>query len=169
MRINPTKRPVRRARYGNPGLREEIHDPYRDRRKSRAPAICPDCGAIYARGIWRWRASGRPVAALVCPACRRIKDRYPAGEVTISGPFAAAHASEALQLINHVAEEENREHPLHRIMGIHRDRDVIRIETTDLHLPRRIGHALEGTWGGELTTHYDEQGYFVRVSWQRVE
>jgi hypothetical protein len=104
---------------------------------------------------------------LPCPACRRVNDRYPAGELTIAGAFAVAHASEALQLVDNVARAENREHPLHRVMHVHREADAIRIETTDIHLPRRIGHALEGTWGGELSTHYDEQGYFVRVGWRR--
>lgn len=164
-------RPARRIRRGNPGLQEEIHDPYRSRGKPRAPVACPECGAVCVRGHWSWKAptSPRPVAALVCPACRRIDDRYPAGELTIAGAFAIARASAALKLVQNIARVENREHPLNRIMRIRREPEAICIETTDVHLPRRIGHALERTWSGELTTHYDEQGCFVRVGWRRDE
>jgi hypothetical protein len=169
MRNKPMSRPARRVRRGNPGLQEETHDPYRSRRKSRAPAACPECGAVYVRGHWSWKAPGavQPPEALLCPACRRINDRYPAGEIAIAGAFAVAHANEALQLVDNVARAEKREHPLHRVIQVRREPEAIRIETTDIHLPRRIGHALEGTWGGELSTHYDEQGYFIRVGWQR--
>jgi NMD protein affecting ribosome stability and mRNA decay len=162
-------RNIRRLRRGNPGLREEIHDPYRSRRKSRAPAACPECGAVYVRGRWSWKAPGasQPGEKLVCPACRRITERYPAGEVRLSGAFAIAHGSEALRLVENIARTENREHPLNRVMRIRRQAAEIVIETTDLHLPRRIGHAVEAAWGGKLQTHYDEQGCFVRVAWRR--
>jgi hypothetical protein len=169
MRNTSPNRPARRLRRGNPGLREEVHDPYRSRLKPRAPAACPDCGAIFLRGHWSWTAPVKPRRsdAVLCPACRRIKDHYPAGEVTIAGAFAIAHASEVLKLVDNVVRAESQEHPLNRVMGIHKDAKTIRIETTDVHLPRRIGHALEASWGGKLHTHYDEQGCFARVGWQR--
>jgi hypothetical protein len=169
MRSKPTKSPAPRVRRGNPGLQEEIHDPYRSGRKPRAPVACPECGAVCVRGHWSWKVPRlpRPAAALRCPACRRIKDRYPAGEITIVGEFAIAHAAEALRLVENVVRAEAEEHPLNRVMGIRKAPAAIRIETTDIHLPRRIGHALERAWGGELSTHYDEQGCFVRVGWRR--
>ena len=51
-------------------------------------------------------------------------------------------------------------------MEIELGTDIV-VTTTDIHLPRRIGHALEAAWDGELTTHYDEAGYFARVRWER--
>ena len=170
--LNETNnRQPRRQRRGNPGLREEIHDPYRSQRKSRAPAVCPECGAVYVRGHWSWKAAGAPWpgVTLTCPACRRTRERYPAGEVRLSGAFAIAHGSEALRLVANIERAENREHPLNRVMRVRRQPGEIVIETTDLHLPRRIGHAIEAAWGGELHTHYDEQGCFVRVGWRRDE
>ena len=167
----PGASPARRIRRGNPDMQEEIHDPYATRRKPRTPVACPECGAVCIRGHWSWRAPRmpQPVHALVCPACRRINDSYPAGEVTIAGNFALARASEALRIVDNVARMENRDHPLNRVMRVRKEPEVIRIETTDVHLPRRIGHALEAAWGGELHTHYDEQGYFARVGWRRDE
>jgi hypothetical protein len=39
--------------------------------------------------------------------------------------------------------------------------------TTDVHLPHRIAHALKDAWGGTMKTHYDLEGYFARVHWER--
>jgi hypothetical protein len=37
--------------------------------------------------------------------------------------------------------------------------------TTDIHLPRRIGEAVKRAFHGTLDEHFDEGGYFVRVNW----
>jgi hypothetical protein len=154
--------------HGNPRLTEEIHDPYRTPRKGRSPARCSDCGATYRMGRWTWeRLQPPPLASLVCPACRRVRDHYPAGEISIGGGFYVAHADEILRLVRNTAEAEHGDHPLHRIIAIARSGGQAVITTTDLHLPRRIAHALESAWHGRLETHYDEGGYFVRIGWQR--
>lgn len=157
-----------KVKYGNPLLREEIHDPYHVRAKYREPTRCGGCGAVYLKGRWQWLDQPPADAPETrCPACRRIEDRYPAGEIIISGAFAAAHADELLQLVRNTEKAESSEHPLHRIMDIRQNEDGITVKTTDIHLPRRIGHALEDAWKGELETHYDEEGCFARVKWRR--
>jgi len=166
--------PIRRGHarrllaHGNPRLAEEIHDPYRTPRKARSPARCSDCGAIYRKGRWTWeRLLPPPPTTLVCPACRRIRDRYPAGEITIGGSFFVAHADEALRLVRNVENAEHCTHPLQRVIAIARKDGKAIVTTTDLHVARRIAHALESAWGGQLATHYDEGGYFVRITWER--
>lgn len=158
-----------RETRGNPRLREQIHDPYHVREKYREPTRCPGCGAVYHKGRWQWLDDVPAAAAreVPCPACRRTEDRYPAGEIVIAGEFAAAHKVELLQLVRKLEQDENAEHPLHRIMDIHEGADAVTVTTTDVHLPRRIGHALEKTYRGTLTTHYDEEGYFARMTWRR--
>jgi hypothetical protein len=104
---------------------------------------------------------------MTCPACRRINDRYPAGEVLLRGSFVANHGDEVVRLIRNVEAAESREHALHRIIAVRQRDGEIEVTTTDVHLPRRIGHALEGAWHGTLTTHYDEKGYFARITWER--
>jgi hypothetical protein len=32
-------------------------------------------------------------------------------------------------------------------------------------LPRRIGEAIKRAFHGKLETHFEEEGYFARVSW----
>jgi len=168
-----TRKPVpfvRRVRRGNPRLEEHVHDPYRSSVKLRTPVRCAQCGSTYRNGRWTWdKLRATPSQTLLCPACRRTNDHYPAGELTLSGSFLTEHAAEALRLVRHIEKAECGEHPLHRIMAIESRPARIVITTTDIHLPRRIGHALENAWGGNLTTHYDEAGYFVRAHWERTE
>jgi len=108
-----------------------------------------------------------PAATLTCPACRRTADHYPAGEVTIRGKFYVEHADEVLHLVRNIEKAEYDEHPLHRIIAAKRSGDALTITTADIHLPRRLAHAIEAAWGGDLLTHYDEAGYFVRIAWER--
>jgi len=158
----------RRLGFGNPRPSEEIHDPYRTSRKAKMPARCKECGATYLKGHWTWeRLVPQAAATLTCPACRRVRDRYPAGEVTLRGTFYVAHADEALKLVRNIEKAEKDQHPLNRVMDMRRAEGKLTVTTTDIHLPRRIAHALESAWGGKLDTHYDEAGHFVRISWER--
>ena len=85
----------------------------------------------------------------------------------MSGEFVGAHRDEILRRVRNVAEAESNRHPLHRIMAIEtRGSDTV-VTTTDVHLPHRIGHALKDAWEGEMTTHYDLEGYFARIGWHR--
>lgn len=65
------------------------------------------------------------------------------------------------------ADHERREHPLNRIMGIEDGPTACVVTTTDIHLPQRIGRALERAYDGELDVRYGEDEYVVRVRWHR--
>lgn len=151
-------------------IHEHIHDPYKTRLKLPEPTICPVCGAVYHEGRWQWAATYAEAAhRKTCQACHRIHDRYPAGEIILRGAFVRQHKDEILHLVRHHGAEEEREHPLHRIMQIEELPEVIVITTTDIHLPRRIGEALRSAYKGELRQEYEEETYFVRICWQREE
>lgn len=51
-------------------------------------------------------------------------------------------------------------------MGLEQTGDRIVITTTDIHLPRRMVHAIVDAYKGDLDTHYDEGGYFVPMTWK---
>jgi hypothetical protein len=159
----------RRQQRGNPFLRERIHDPYRAGEKLRESTYCPDCGVRYRNGRWMW-PKGLTITgfrAQLCPACQRIEDRYPAGELLLSGDFLEGHRDQILSRVRNVEASERAEHPLHRIIAIEPHGAAQVVSTTDIHLPHRIGHALKDAWGGNLKTHYDLEGYFTRVQWER--
>jgi hypothetical protein len=102
----------------------------------------------------------------MCPACRRIHDRFPAGIVTLRGPLDQARKDDIVRLARHQDEAEKSQHPLNRIIGIEDDPQRIVITTTDNHLPRLIGEAVERAFDGVLGIDFDDgDGYFVRVNW----
>ena len=147
---------------------ERVADPYMRAPKPVQPVVCPGCGAAFLRGRWRWASSvAKDAARRVCQACRRVKDGFPAGIMTLSGAFVRAHLSEILAVARNQERAERKNHPLHRIMAVEEKGDAVVITTTDIHLPGRIGKALLRSCKGELDLKYDEGAYFVRVGWKR--
>jgi len=149
---------------------EEVHDPYKPRKKPGEPCLCPQCGAVNIDGRWQWaKEMGDQLQKELCPACQRIHDNYPAGEVILSGGFLAAHKRQIIELAHHTEQAERKEHPLQRIMSVDDAGGTVTIRTADIHLPRRIGHAIFDAYKGELDTHYDKGAYFVRMTWKREQ
>ncbi|NBQ91976.1 MAG: hypothetical protein EBT96_11430 [Betaproteobacteria bacterium] len=136
--------------HGAGVIREDEHDPYRRAEKWPDGTQCPQCRAVMHRGAWRW-ASEPPAATPaatsgqsrhsssphLCPACQRIRSHDAAGVLVID------------------AELEEREHPLERILAFEASaQGPWTIETTGLHLVRRLGHGLERATGSVLSTRY---------------
>ena len=106
-----------------------------------------------------YKARAKRAGPCVCPGCGAV----------FAGGFLAAHRDEIVALVRNTEARERSTHPLQRIMSIgdgETDGELV-VTTTDLHLPRRIGHALIDAFKGDLRTHYDEAGYFMRVDWRR--
>ena len=146
---------------------DQILDPYKRVHKLPEPTVCPQCGAVYHEGRWQWTPRPGEAHEELCQACHRINGKYPAGVVTLTGPVAQQHKAEIMGLARHQEQAEKGEHPLNRIMSVEETPDTLVINTTDIHLPRRIGEAIKRAFHGELDMHFDEQGYFVRVNWHR--
>lgn len=144
-----------------------MHDPYLNTVKLSDLSICPDCHAIYHKGRWQWGEGSSNANSVQCPACKRMAEQLPAGFITIEGEFSQAHREELLNLIRHFAEREKMEHPLKRIMNIEDTPERLFITTTDIHLARGIGEALQKAFKGELTYHYNEGEYLLRLHWIR--
>jgi hypothetical protein len=140
-------------------------DPYELAGKPAASAHCPQCGATFHGGRWQW-ASAASGTEHLCPACRRINDRQPAGILTLSGAPLLFHKAEILSLVRHNEQAEKADHALNRIIGIDDQDGAIVITTTDIHLPRRIGEALKRAFHGQLHLQYEEDGYFLRATWR---
>lgn len=161
---NPTdERQRRRDRL----IRESDHDPYRARRKPKEPTCCGTCGAVFRDGRWQWLSPPFDAQRITCPACERIRDSYPAGILELSGSFLDAHRDEVLALARNVAGKRSAERPLQRIMAVREEPGHAVIETTDLHLVRTIGEAIEHAYQGELDYEYTKEGSLLRVTWTR--
>jgi len=156
-------RPLRREE-----LRDElVHDSYKSKRKLPEPTRCPDCGAVYQEGRWRWGAAPAGAHEEPCPACHRIRDKFPAGYVALTGEFFAAHRDEVLHLARNREAHEKSEHPLERIMAVEDVGQGVLITTTDTHLARDIGEAVHAAYKGELEYHYNKEENLLRVQWAR--
>jgi len=149
-------------------IQEHIHDSYKTPEKLPEPTVCPECGAVFREGRWQW-ISPPPARAkhVVCQACHRKRDMYPAGIITFTGSYVHHHKNELLRLARNREAGEKRAHPLHRIMSVEEYPDSLVIKTTDIHLPHNIAEAVQGACHGKLKIQYDREGYFVRVDWHR--
>jgi hypothetical protein len=148
-------------------IKEREHDTYKTKGKLSEPTVCPVCGAVYHKGHWQWMDAPAGAEEHKCPACQRIEDKVPAGYVNISGEFFNAHRDEIMGLIHNQEQREKTGHPLNRLMAITDTEDGIEITTTDMHLPRDIGVALEKAYDGELDFQYTDESNILRVTWSR--
>lgn len=148
-------------------LDEKEHDTYRIKGKLSEPTVCPNCNAVYHKGHWQWLDIPDGADEHKCPACLRIEDNVPCGYVSISGAFYRQHKEEIIGLIRNKENREKTGHPLNRIMNIAETADGLEITTTDMHLPRDIGVALEDAYDGELDYHYEAESNILRVKWSR--
>lgn len=176
----PPQKPDRRDRLIEPF----DLDPYHARAKPKGAATCSECGVVFRNGRWTAPKTGaeagaeadaeagadRPAAeedSVVCPACRRVRDAYPAGWVTLSGDFLEGRRDELIGLMRNEEAMERGEHPLNRIMAIEETQDALTVTTTDVRLPQRIARALERAYGGELEIKSEPDEHRVRASWRR--
>lgn len=167
MKPTPTPPPESRPGFHREQFDDGQRDPYALRAKLAEPAVCSECGAVYQEGRWQWLPAPPNAAAVQCAACRRILEKVPAGFVAVSGAFALAHRLELLELVRNHEAREKKEHPLQRIIAIDEQDDGLMITTTDIHLARGIGEALEHAYKGTLDYHYLPDQYLLRVRWER--
>lgn len=146
---------------------ERVSDPYRARGKWPEPTACPECRAIFRDGRWQWGVAEPGAAHHLCPACQRIRDRVPAGQLTLSGGFFAAHREEIMHLVRNTEAKAKAEHPLERIIDIKDEAAHTVITFTDSHLVHGIGEALHHAYHGELDSHYTEESDLLRIAWSR--
>lgn len=155
------------ARYGDRFFDAQRHDPYEVAGKYPEPTQCGTCGAVFHHGRWQWESMPQGAHIALCPPCRRIRDKLPAGEITLEGSFVQAHQVELVHLIRNEAEHEGKEHPLNRIMQLDEHTGRVHVSTTDIHLPQRIGQALKRAYDGDLEVHLGHDEYSVRAHWRR--
>lgn len=146
---------------------EHVQDPYLARGKPPEPSACPDCGAVFRKGRWQWGETPAKAHAHRCPACQRIHDRVPAGELILEGEFLSDHRDDILHLIRNIEAKENAEHPLERIME-ERDEPGRHVVTfTSQHITRGAGDAMHHAYQGKLEIRSSEKDGLLRITWRR--
>ena len=172
------KTPIRgRKRYNPASFKKKVDvqtDPYLPKGAPGKMVVCPGCHAVSAGKRWRVDEAGyaknlraKAVRQVFCPACEKIRDGYPSGQVTLRGAYLAEHWEEILRII---ANEEKRArglNPLHRIMSISEENGRLEITTTDEKLAQRIGRELRKACGGTVSYGWSHNDKFLRVQWER--
>ena len=150
-------------------IKERIHDPYKPRGQLAEPSRCGDCGVVYTQGRWQWLAEPPGEASeVLCPACRRVRDRVPAGYLTLAGPFFTEHREEILALVRNTVDAQKGQHPMKRLMDIEDNPEGETVVTfTDIHLPRGVGDAIASAYEGCLEVQYTPEAGLLRAYWRR--
>jgi NMD protein affecting ribosome stability and mRNA decay len=149
----------------------ERKSPYSERRKFPEPTVCPRCGLVYHEGRWHHTESEPPKGANeeLCPACRREVDRQPGGMIYLSGQYLKEKEEEIMNIVRNQEEQARAKRPLQRIMWVEKGDEGIEIATTNQHLARRIGRAVNSAHSGDFTIKQTSGENFVRVYWEREE
>jgi len=122
---------------------------------------------VYQDGRWQWLKRPAAFNEHVCPACQRIRDRYPAGFITLSGKFFTAHREDVVNLARREEAREKAEHPLQRIIDIRDESDGTLVTTTDLRIAHKIADAIQQAYQGSLEVKFTPDEYRVRIRWSR--
>lgn len=160
---------MEKGRFGRKDrlLKNKSSDVYLERSKISDFTICKSCGSLYLKGRWTWEKSTSIVNQIICPACRRISDNYPAGTIELKGMFFQEHREEVMNLIHNTEEQEKSAHALERIISTSRDQGMTVVTTTGIHLARRIGEALSRSYKGTYSFQYLDSEKGIRVFWER--
>ena len=142
-------------------------------RAPRGLLVCPQMHAVFAKK--RWVIDEAMFAKLsvstatnrsLCLACRKIRDAYPEGIVTVRWPDLDEHEAEIRGLI---ANEEDRApaiNPLARVKKVvtfsKRDMDI---QTTSDQLAQRVGRQLVRAFGGEEAYRWTYKNTLLGVDW----
>jgi NMD protein affecting ribosome stability and mRNA decay len=157
-------------KFGHAGRQE---DPYQPEEGQEA-AVCTQCQALYQGKRWFFDAklSARlagtdKVREVVCPTCRKIKDHFPEGILTLTGEFFAQHKEEIVRLLTKEAGRVAQRSVADRIIQIIPEDDKLVVETTTEKMAQHLGRAVYKAFKGDLHFRWGEVERFVRVYWNR--
>ncbi len=169
---------TRSAKRYNVDYRKRVdqdRDTYLPRRSPEGLLYCRGCGSIYHRRRWTLKPpreviaqteSGRDLRFTLCPACRKLREHYPSGELRLAG-IPAGEKGELLRLLRNEEKRAREKNPLERIMHLETGRDEWKVETTTEKLAQRLGRCVRKARGGSVVYKWAHNRKFARVLWQK--
>ncbi|HBH60831.1 MAG TPA: ATPase [Nitrospiraceae bacterium] len=149
-------------------------DPYLTLEGMNGMAVCKKCHAVFINKRWTLdedlydkKIKKKGTGKVVCPACRKVKDKFPGGIVKLKGEFLAEHRREIMSLIKNEEQRARGFNPLERIMSIHDVESGIEITTTNEKLAQRIGKSLQKAYQGRVYYKWSDDTKLLRAEWQR--
>ncbi|MDI6854982.1 MAG: BCAM0308 family protein [Deltaproteobacteria bacterium] len=149
-------------------------DPYMPAEGQEA-SICTSCQAVYQEKRWFFDeklyqklAGTEKAREVTCPTCRKIKDHYPEGVLTLSGEFFEEHKNEILTLLKNEADRVAGRSVADRVISMTEEgKNRLVVETTTEKLAQHLGRAVYKAYKGDLDFRWSEMNKFVRVYWKR--
>ena len=157
-------------KFGHAG---RVNEPY-ELAAGQEAAVCQECHALYQGKRWSFDEKlygklegGGKVRQVVCPTCRKIKDHYVEGYLTLSGEFLTQHREELVTLLENEAAKVGNRSVDDRIIQMVPEKDKLVVETTTDKLAQHLGRAIYKAYKGDLNFRWSEGNKFVRVYWTR--
>jgi NMD protein affecting ribosome stability and mRNA decay len=152
-------------------------DPYLATRSLRALKegdVCGRCGVVYRHKRWSMdypplMTKGREVRKVICPACRKIRDHFSGGIITLRGDFLKTHKDQILQLIRNEETRAMGINPLERVISIKDKKSYVEIHTTNERFAQRVGREIKRAYKGRVAYHWSGDNKSIRVEWHRSE
>ncbi len=157
-------------KFGHAG---RVNDPY-ELEEGQEAAVCTECHALYQSKRWffdeklygKLAGTGK-VRQVICPGCRKVKDHYVEGYLTLSGDFLVEHKNEIVTLLEKEAAKVGKRSFDDRIIQIAPEGEKLVVETTTEKLAQHLGRAIYKAYKGDLSFQWSEPNRFVRVYWSR--
>lgn len=145
-------------------------DSYLPRKSPKETRQCAGCGAFYYRRRWSLRPPNRTKrlirsSVIFCPACKKIKEKYPSGELHIVG-VDPKDRREVFRILRNEEKRAREKNPLERIMQLEASNGDWKVQTTTEKLAQRLGGSLRKARGGKLVYKWSHNNKFVRVFWK---
>ncbi len=158
-------------KFGHPGRTDDPYQPAEGQEAS----LCTGCGALYQSKRWFFDeklaarlATSAKVREVLCPACRKVKDKYAEGILTLSGEFFKDHKDEIVTLLENEAARVGKRSVDGRIIQMTPEgKNKMVVETTTEKLAQHLGRAVYKAYKGELDFRWSSMNKFVRVYWSR--
>jgi NMD protein affecting ribosome stability and mRNA decay len=158
-------------KFGHVG---RVEDPYLPEEGQEA-SICTSCNALYQNKRWFYDeklaqklGSTEKVRQVTCPTCRKVKEQYPEGYLTLSGGFFAERKEEVITLLKNEAARVSSRSVMDRVIKMDEEgRDQLVVTTTTEKLAQHLGRAVFRAYKGELDFRWSETNPLVRVYWSR--
>lgn len=148
-------------------------DPYLNKLGPNEMAVCKKCSSVYHNKRWYHpddvpaKLEEKQRTEILCAACRKIKDNFAEGYVTLHGDFVKEHREEIMNLVKNKEVQASHMNPLERIIGITDKNGGIEITTTTEKLAQMIGRLLNKSYNGEVEYKWSSDVKLARVVWVR--
>ena len=149
-------------------------DPYLLTRGLNGGAVCTKCHSVLQKKRWTIndelyikKASMKGTVKVHCPACKKMKDRFPGGILKLGGNFLREHRDEIMKLVKNEEQRARGFNPLERIIGVSDIESGIEITTTNEKLAQRLGKSLQRSFQGKVVYKWSSGTKLLRAEWNR--